>query len=40
MAPSRVAYDREEDLAKASPTPRVLPVDFDEAAFSDRKSVV
>ncbi|KAH9428353.1 hypothetical protein MCOR02_010908 [Pyricularia oryzae] len=34
MAPSRVAYDREEDLAKASPTPRVLPVDFDEAAFS------
>ncbi|TLD30571.1 hypothetical protein PspLS_02765 [Pyricularia sp. CBS 133598] len=34
MAPPNVTNDCGKDLAKASHTPKVLPVDFDEATFS------
>ncbi|TLS30294.1 hypothetical protein PpBr36_02968 [Pyricularia pennisetigena] len=34
MAPSNLICDGSNDPPTASPTPRVLPVDFDEAAFS------
>ncbi|TLD17616.1 uncharacterized protein PgNI_01732 [Pyricularia grisea] len=34
MEPSGLAYNRGKEVTNASPTPRVLPVEFDEAAFS------